>query len=140
MESKVIKQMSIALAMILLSLFFCACSIDSLEPLKGEQLKQQTASRKQRIWEGVVSGPDFRMCPSPCCGGWIIMIDSAYYTFSDFPASSGIDPSREKFPLNVELTWSLDTLLHCNHIFVRWMRVKSPESSEPTEKFTSSRW
>lgn len=128
----VVTRLSIALAIIFLCLFFCACSGDSWEPIRAQQQamldkrqKDQEALRQQHISIGVVTGPDFRMCPSPCCGGWNIKIDSSYYTFSDFPENSGIDPSQEKFPLNVHVVWSRDTLLQCNHIDVHWMNIET---------------
>lgn len=140
MKSLARNRLSKALAVAFLFLIFSACSEDSWEPMntprqtQQEKLqKDQEMLRRLRVSEGVVTGPDFRMCPSPCCGGWIIIIDSTNYTFSDFPQTSTIDPTTQKFPLQVEVVWSLDTMLNCNHINVQWMRVK--DSASPVSTF-----
>ena len=66
------------------------------------------ASQKVLTSEGVITGPDFRRCMSPCCGGWFITIDGKQYRFLEFP--QGTDPSLppntlEEYPVEVKLIW-----------------------------------
>lgn len=145
MKSRV--KVSVVVLVILnsLGLPMCACSGDSIPPSFKEQQqaqfdKQETQSLKTgSVSKGIVTGPDYRMCPSPCCGGWILIIDSVTYTFSSFPDHSGIDPTIQKFPLNVYLRWTRDTTPQCNHINVRWMRPDSiPSPPKPLPVTTST--
>ncbi len=56
---------------------------------------------------GTITGQDVRMCPSPCCGGWFINIDSLTYEFDSLPNNSNINLQKEIFPLVVKLDWQL---------------------------------
>jgi hypothetical protein len=62
---------------------------------------------------GTITGQDFRMCPSPCCGGWFIKIDSLTYEFDSLPTNSNINLEKETFPLIVKLNWQLSDTLEC---------------------------
>lgn len=93
--------------MLLLSFLFYSCKYDNW----------QTESEKFHS-TGIIIGPDMRMCPSPCCGGWNIIIENQSYTFGSLPANSGIDLGKEKFPLRVKLDWKLDTTIRCNYIII----------------------
>jgi hypothetical protein len=53
--------------------------------------------------EGKITGVDLALCP--CCGGWYITIGADTYRFDDVPANSGIDLTKETFPLKVKLDW-----------------------------------
>ena len=55
--------------------------------------------------EGTITSLDYRMCPTPCCGGWFIIIDKQTYEFNSLPDGSGIDLNKEKLPLAVRLDW-----------------------------------
>jgi hypothetical protein len=56
---------------------------------------------------GEITGADLRLCPGPCCGGWIIKIKETFYFFGELPSGSGIDLQTAKFPVKVKLDWSL---------------------------------
>ncbi|MGD0581483.1 MAG: hypothetical protein ABR974_00905 [Bacteroidales bacterium] len=62
---------------------------------------------------GTITGQDARMCPSPCCGGWFIIIDSLTYEFDSLPDNSNIDLAKEKLPLEVKLDWQLLNIIGC---------------------------
>ena len=62
---------------------------------------------------GIITGQDVRMCPSPCCSGWFIEIDSLTYEFDSLPSSSNINLEKEIFPLIVKLDWQLSDLIEC---------------------------
>jgi hypothetical protein len=62
---------------------------------------------------GSISGPDLRMCPSPCCGGWFIIIDGLIYEFDTLPVNSDINLEKETFPLAVKLDWELSVIIEC---------------------------
>ena len=70
---------------------------------------------------GVITGPDPRMCPSPCCGGWFIIIDSSTWEFDSLPSNSGIDLIKAAFPLKVRLDWQHATTGLCseNRIIIK---------------------
>ena len=119
--SVVIRRMSVVLVMTFSLLIYSACTNNNIQP-QGVEQQVQTQKRESQS-DGIITGPDKRLCPSPCCGGWIIMIDSGYYTFSSLPDNSGIDLNSETFPLKVKVIWSPDTTLNCNHIFIRWIRI-----------------
>lgn len=62
---------------------------------------------------GKITGPDARMCPSPCCGGWFIEIESKTYEFDSIPANSNINLQKESFPIYVKLDWQLSDKISC---------------------------
>jgi hypothetical protein len=62
---------------------------------------------------GTITGPDYRLCPSPCCGGWFIRIDSITYEFYSLPVNSNIKLETETFPLVVKLDWQLSKTIEC---------------------------
>jgi hypothetical protein len=62
---------------------------------------------------GTITGQDVRMCPSPCCSGWFIDIDSLTYEFDTLPSNSGINLEKETFPLVVKLDWQLSNVIEC---------------------------
>jgi hypothetical protein len=61
--------------------------------------------------EGVILGPDRRMCA--CCGGWLITIDTITYRFDSLPNKSSIDLLKVTFPMKVLLNWSLSAKPAC---------------------------
>ena len=62
---------------------------------------------------GTITGQDVRMCPSPCCSGWFIKIDSLTYEFDSLPNNSNINLQKETFPLVVKLDWQLSNTPEC---------------------------
>jgi len=62
---------------------------------------------------GTITGQDFRMCPSPCCSGWFIIIDTLTYEFDSLPGNSNIYLEKETFPLAVKLDWQLSNIIDC---------------------------
>jgi len=62
---------------------------------------------------GKITGPDARMCPSPCCGGWFIETESTIYEFDSIPANSNINLQKETFPIYVKLNWQLSDKISC---------------------------
>jgi hypothetical protein len=62
---------------------------------------------------GIITGPDVRMCPSPCCSGWYVTIDSLVYEFDTLPSNSTIHLEKETFPLAVKLDWQLANTIQC---------------------------
>ncbi len=54
---------------------------------------------------GTITGFDGTMCG--CCGGWIIIIDDSRYLIDSMPDNSGIDLSKETFPVTVRLDWQV---------------------------------
>ena len=62
--------------------------------------------------EGVILGPDMRMCA--CCGGWLITIDAITYRFDSLPAKASIDLQKATFPMKVLLNWSLSNKSACS--------------------------
>lgn len=62
---------------------------------------------------GTITGQDVRMCPSPCCSGWFIKIDSLMYEFDTLPTNSNINLEKETFPLIVKLDWQLLNIIEC---------------------------
>ena len=73
---------------------------------------------------GTITGQDVRMCPSPCCSGWFIKIDSLTYEFDTLPSSSGINLEKETFPLVVKLDWQLSDLLECPNKRITVQRIE----------------
>jgi hypothetical protein len=55
--------------------------------------------------DGIITGPDLSMCPSPCCGGWFIKIDTITYGFDSIPTNSNFTLENATFPIFVELDW-----------------------------------
>ena len=62
---------------------------------------------------GTITGQDVRMCPSPCCSGWFINIDSLTYEFDTLPTNSNINLEKETFPFIVKLDWQLSNIIEC---------------------------
>jgi hypothetical protein len=62
---------------------------------------------------GIITGQDLRMCPSPCCSGWFIVIESLTYEFDSLPGSSDIDLEKEIYPLAVKLDWQFSDIIDC---------------------------
>lgn len=62
---------------------------------------------------GTITGPDYRMCPSPCCSGWFIQIESLTYEFDSIPAISNINLQKDPFPIYVKLDWQLSRKIDC---------------------------
>jgi len=62
---------------------------------------------------GTITGQDVRICPSTCCSGWFINIDSLTYEFDTLPTSSNINLEKETFPLIVKLDWQLSNIIEC---------------------------
>lgn len=62
--------------------------------------------------EGVILGPDIRMCA--CCGGWLITIDKITYRFDSLPEKASIDLQKVTFPLKVLLNWSISVKPACS--------------------------
>jgi|SRR5579871_828884 len=111
MKSSTVNRAARVFRVAFFSIVLTACTYNKTEPFSN----------------GVITGPDMRMCPSPCCGGWIIKIDGGTYIFSELPANSGIDLDKEKFPLKVDVVWSRDTTLrlNCNHIIIQQIDIIS---------------
>jgi hypothetical protein len=72
---------------------------------------------------GTITGQDFRMCPSPCCGGWFIKIDSLTYEFDTLTSGSDINLEKETFLLVVELDWQLSDTLGCPNKRITIQRI-----------------
>jgi hypothetical protein len=72
---------------------------------------------------GIITGLDPRMCPSPCCGGWFISIDSVTYEFDFLPDNSNINLSKETFPLLVKLDWQLSNTIECPNKRITIQRI-----------------
>jgi hypothetical protein len=70
---------------------------------------------------GTITGQDFRMCPSPCCGGWFIIIDGLTYEFDFLPDNSNINLEKETFPLAVKLDWQLSNTIECPN---KWITIQ----------------
>jgi hypothetical protein len=74
---------------------------------------------------GTITGPDMRMCPSPCCGGWFIIIDGLTYEFDTLPVNSDISLGKETFPLAVKLDWELSGgIIECPNKRITVQRIK----------------
>jgi len=54
---------------------------------------------------GTITGMDGTMCG--CCGGWIININNGRYLIDSMPDNSGLDLSKETFPVTVKLDWQV---------------------------------
>lgn len=55
---------------------------------------------------GEITGPDYRRCAHPCCGGWWIEIEGENHRFFELPPGSAIKLSETTFPIPVKLSWS----------------------------------
>lgn len=88
-----------------ITLFFCI--------LLWGFLGCQEDTRKEYMSEGKILGPDLRMCPSSCCGGWYIQIEGSTYEFDALPANSDINLQTVSFPIFVRLDWSLSDKIAC---------------------------
>ena len=75
---------------------------------------------------GTITGPDRRMCPSPCCSGWFIRIDSSIYEFDSLPVNSNINLEKVTFPLAVKLDWQLSKTEICadNRITIQKIAIE----------------
>lgn len=71
----------------------------------------QKANTNDYQSNGIITGPDIRMCP--CCGGWYIQIDSLTYEFDSIPSNSNIDLQKDSFPILVKLDWQLSNQIAC---------------------------
>jgi hypothetical protein len=72
---------------------------------------------------GIITGQDARMCPSICCGGWFIKIDSLTYEFDSLPDNSNINLAKETFPLVVKLDWQLSSTIECPNKRINIQRI-----------------
>jgi len=72
---------------------------------------------------GLITGPDMRMCPSPCCGGWFIQIDSLTYEFDSLPHNSNIDLQNITFPVYVRLDWEFSDKFDCSTKRINIQRI-----------------
>lgn len=71
---------------------------------------------------GEITGPDLRLCASPCCGGWIIKIKETFYGFDQLPPGSDINLQTAKFPIKVKLDWKATGL--CNNTRIIISKIK----------------
>jgi len=72
---------------------------------------------------GIITGQDMRMCPTPCCGGWYIRIDSVTYEFGSLPANSNVNLAKDTFPLAVKLDWELSKTESCSDKWITISRI-----------------
>ena len=89
--------------------FLCICLI-LFGFIYCQKQKENTDNYKS---VGTITGQDARMCPSPCCSGWFINIDSLTYEFDTLPTSSNINLEKETFPFIVKLDWLLSNTIEC---------------------------
>jgi hypothetical protein len=78
---------SLVICVLLVSMAF-SCSKEAMKTYKSE---------------GLITGPDLALCP--CCGGWNITLETQNHRFDDVPSNSGIDLTKETFPIKVKLDW-----------------------------------
>jgi hypothetical protein len=57
----------------------------------------------QDEYNGIITGYDLRMCA--CCGGTFITIDKVGYRIESLPPNSGIDFTKDTFPIYVIVSW-----------------------------------
>lgn len=81
-------------------------------------------------YNGVITGYDPRMCPSPACGGLLITIknDTAknpppYYHIGSTLEQLGIDPNT-KFPIYVDLSYKPDTGIWGTYHYIIVTQIK----------------
>jgi len=74
---------------------------------------------------GKITGADSRMCPSPCCGGWFIEIDSLTYEFDSIPNNSNINLQKDSFPIFVKLDWKLSDKMDCPNKRIEILKIAS---------------
>jgi len=55
--------------------------------------------------EGIITGFDMRLCPSPCCGGFFIEIEGTTYLAGALPTGNNLDITT--LPLDVYLDWEI---------------------------------
>jgi hypothetical protein len=80
--------------------------------------KKNNTARPASMVDGVLTGLDWGMCP--CCGGTFIEIGDTTYRINSFPPSSGIDFEHSSFPINVELTYTMDTAASaCRGMYIK---------------------
>jgi len=63
-------------------------------------------------YKGIITGIDARLCP--CCGGYVIKIDSTTYDFDSLPPNANFTLENATFPIYVNLDWHPDTT-HCGN-------------------------
>jgi hypothetical protein len=85
--------------------------------------QKESADNYKYKSRGIITGQDFRMCPSPCCGGWFIKIDSLTYEFDSLPAGSNINMGQSSFPLAVKLDWALSNSFNCPSLRISIQKI-----------------
>lgn len=78
--------------------------------------------------EAIITGYDMRMCA--CCGGFMLSFEKnaspyqgVFYLVSNMPTNSGIKDST-KFPINVLIDWSIDSLNCGKKINIKRIKIK----------------
>jgi hypothetical protein len=80
--------------------------------------KKNIDARPASMVDGILTGFDLGMCP--CCGGTFIKIGDTTYRINSIPSSSGIDFEHNPFPINVELTYTMDTTASaCRGMYIK---------------------
>lgn len=64
---------------------------------------------------GIITGFDYGMCP--CCGGLFIAIGDSTYRIESLSVSSGINVQNDSFPINIELTYTIDST-RCTGLYI----------------------
>ena len=75
--------------------------------------------------KGTITGMDYRMCPSPACGGYFIQIDSTQYRFDKNSLPGNFTFDDYKLPLKVELDWELDTVIYKGYNWINISKIKA---------------
>jgi hypothetical protein len=80
--------------------------------------------------QGVLTGYDLRMCPSPLCGGLLITIKNdttknppPFYHANQTLTQLGINEST-KFPINVSLNYKPDTGIFATYNYIIVTQIK----------------
>jgi hypothetical protein len=80
--------------------------------------------------QGVLTGYDLRMCPSPLCGGLLITIKNdtsknppPFYHINSSLAQLGISESTQ-FPINVSLNYKPDTGIFATYNYIIVTQIK----------------
>ena len=68
---------------------------------------------------------DYRMCPSPACGGYFIQIDSTQYRFDKNSLPGNFIFDDNKLPLKVKLDWELDTGIYKGYNWINISKIKA---------------
>ena len=64
---------------------------------------------------GRITGPDYRRCANPCCGGWFIEIGGKTWRFLELPPGNDLDLNSldmSDFPIDVTLYWRVSDFQH----------------------------